>query len=634
MILNSSVILIISLLSIFLISISVSAEEFKSCSQNSDCKVDICNENSCVNQSYQIPQCISPTLLAKECYCLNNICSVLVGSSVPVCDTNHPDVTYCKDEKTMMVCSGGNWVSKDCVYKCQGVSCIAGCYKNEDCGSSYIKKYCSNNEVCLATVTPVCLNSICSSNSATSCTPCKLGCSEGRCLEETTTPTIVPASCQSIKCQDGTISTCKLVDNQCICSTCPVISQPVQCTDSDNGNFYEKGIMKGAVDDAGHWDLCGDYNTLTEYYCENNEARKTPFNCPNGCKDGACIKGESISEKVICGFANSNQEQKCYTAEQNSRAYCSGIGSCVTEIKGQRGEKITWKSSCGQYQYTIIDGNDEKIGFDCTSGETNIAQIENKGFKHTYFQCYDGEESKSTEREACKTAEFWKKFAENFCQSHCSKNGGIEKCGVNSFSLVDECYFEGETAIPAVSIPSSENAETIIPKQGMLYYFNGDNCPGCQEIDKEIGILKQKGFFNNFGAAVFSINNKEIADKYEIKVVPSFILYKDGCSFRKEGFMKSEEIETWVYGAKCEESIEPILVCKDSCPLDEKCYPFGYRKSGKFCSDNGGFTEQLKGESTCDNNFECSSNVCVSGNCISEGLIQKILNLFKRMFGG
>jgi len=159
-------------------------------------------------------------------------------------------------------------------------------------------------------------------------------------------------------------------------------------------------------------------------------------------------------------------------------------------------------------------------------------------------------------------------------------------------------------------------------------------------MDKEIGILKQKGFFNNFGAAVYNINNKEISEKYEIKAVPSFILYKGGCSFRKQGFMKSDEIENWAYESECGESVEsnatvePILICKDSCPLDGKCYPFGYRKSGKFCSDEGKFIEQLSGESTCENNFECSSNVCVSGKCVSEGFINKIMNWFKKLFGG
>lgn len=77
---------------------------------------------------------------------------------------------------------------------------------------------------------------------------------------------------------------------------------------------------------------------------------------------------------------------------------------------------------------------------------------------------------------------------------------------------------------------------------------------------------------------------------------------------------------------------EGNITCKDSCPLEGKCYPFGYRKSNKFCSDTGSFVEQVKGDEVCENNFECSSNVCVSGKCIEEGLIIRILNWFKRLF--
>ena len=77
-----------------------------------------------------------------------------------------------------------------------------------------------------------------------------------------------------------------------------------------------------------------------------------------------------------------------------------------------------------------------------------------------------------------------------------------------------------------------------------------------------------------------------------------------------------------------------VLVCKDSCPLDGKCYPVMYRKGGKYCSDSGSFEQQLEGNAACDNSFECKSNVCVNGECISSGLIEKIMSWFKKMFGG
>jgi len=69
------------------------------------------------------------------------------------------------------------------------------------------------------------------------------------------------------------------------------------------------------------------------------------------------------------------------------------------------------------------------------------------------------------------------------------------------------------------------------------------------------------------------------------------------------------------------------------CELDNKCYPLGYRKSGNFCSDNYEFTSQSESDSQCENNFECSSNLCISNKCVSPSLIDKILNWFKGIFG-
>lgn len=77
----------------------------------------------------------------------------------------------------------------------------------------------------------------------------------------------------------------------------------------------------------------------------------------------------------------------------------------------------------------------------------------------------------------------------------------------------------------------------------------------------------------------------------------------------------------------------PNYFCS-GCDSDKKCYPIGYRKSGEYCNDMGSFSNQSSIDSACENNFECSSNVCVNSQCISEGLMQKILNWFKHLFGG
>ena len=72
----------------------------------------------------------------------------------------------------------------------------------------------------------------------------------------------------------------------------------------------------------------------------------------------------------------------------------------------------------------------------------------------------------------------------------------------------------------------------------------------------------------------------------------------------------------------------------NGCELDGNCFDFGYRKDGKYCSENRAWVEQKPGNMDCDNNFECDSNVCVDGKCVSGNLIQKIISWFKKMFGG
>jgi hypothetical protein len=77
---------------------------------------------------------------------------------------------------------------------------------------------------------------------------------------------------------------------------------------------------------------------------------------------------------------------------------------------------------------------------------------------------------------------------------------------------------------------------------------------------------------------------------------------------------------------------EISLICNDSCFLDGKCYPFGFRKEDKFCSNKGIFIEQFTNEEFCENNFECSSNLCSSEKCVEKSFFRRILTWFKRLF--
>src|SRR3989338_7060131 len=326
------------------------------------------------------------------------------------------------------------------------------------------------------------------------------------------------------------------------------------CSDPDGGiNKYQqahtfgfRSVFADSKDQrirTGGKDACLSSNQVVEHYCDSDGFIQTTYlDCRAGCSNGACIKGEDIKEQITCIFKGAKTEQECYTADI-VKAKCKGMESCITGLSAPKGEKITWKSSCGGYQYTIQDGDDETITFECATGETNATQVENNAFRNAYWQCYDGKESWQGGESSCKPYGLWKKYASEFCNARCSS--GREKCGVNSFSLSTSCYTDDTTMYN-----DTTDATAIIPTT--------------------------------------SNNTQE----------------------------------------------ESILVCKDSCPLDGKCYPFGYRKAGNFCADSGKFEPQFVADKTCDNNFECGSNICISGKCVDEGFAQKIINWFKRLFGG
>lgn len=282
--------------------------------------------------------------------------------------------------------------------------------------------------------------------------------------------------------------------------------------------------------------------------------------------------GNFIKEEVKCVFTNSKKEQQCYSASVKP-VVCAGTESCLITIAYSKDKKVTWKSTCGGYGYTVMDGNAEVVEFNCLpSDSVTSTEIIGRGFKYAYWQCYDGAESKSGDDSSCKPSEIWQKYAAEFCENHCKG----EKCGVNSFSISNECYSE---AIP-ISTTSTSPAEI--------------------------------GSTSGGGGGGVSIE----AELREIKTTAE-----------KISIVPSQE-------AKIAIPIdEKITICKDSCSLEGKCYPFGYRKAGRFCSDKGSFDAQLEYETACDNNFECSSNVCVSGKCVSASLIEKVMNWLKGIFG-
>jgi len=72
---------------------------------------------------------------------------------------------------------------------------------------------------------------------------------------------------------------------------------------------------------------------------------------------------------------------------------------------------------------------------------------------------------------------------------------------------------------------------------------------------------------------------------------------------------------------------------RNECFLNEKCYSFGNRKNGEYCSDsNFEFVPQKEEAEFCDENFECKSNLCIDGSCLSSNFLKRFIEWLKNLF--
>jgi len=79
-------------------------------------------------------------------------------------------------------------------------------------------------------------------------------------------------------------------------------------------------------------------------------------------------------------------------------------------------------------------------------------------------------------------------------------------------------------------------------------------------------------------------------------------------------------------------SNETPIIC-NGCILGDKCVPIGYRVNKKYCDITSEFLGQKEASLQCDNNFECSTNLCIDSECVSGNVWQKFLRFFGRFFG-
>ncbi len=142
---------------------------------------------------------------------------------------------------------------------------------------------------------------------------------------------------------------------------------PVACTDSDNGrNYTVKGSVKTATFSGN--DNC-DGSKLVEYYCLNSPSAYgdmfgvAEYNCPNGCKDGACLPAVVTPKPQTCTDSDGGKNYAVDGYVQS--AGFTGYDNCVTGPWNGKTYPLT--GELNEY-YCSVDNKEAAVTYKCPYG--------------------------------------------------------------------------------------------------------------------------------------------------------------------------------------------------------------------------------------------------------------------------
>jgi len=402
-----------------------------------------------------------------------------------------------------------------------------------------------------------------------------------------------------------------------------------ECVDSDGGkDYYVKGVVKSK--DMSATDACGvnidgvyNKNILIEHYCSENAWMHENFECPNGCKDGACLpEGNFCGDGVCAGVLESNTLNNGETM--------------VLVLQGVSYELSAIVLSDNEVLITANGENSEKLNKDRKYEFNNglIIYVEDI----TYQSYVGGEQS----------VEFVLGEDSFLCPDDCSEctdsDGGKDyyvegRTCYRGTCEDDQCFLDvnnnpslkerfcalttTKLSTHYLSCPNGCKDGACIPGEGEIVTQTT-----CQKLTQDIIDFLNVNPITDCGGSeynpVLDVNKDKIISTLDILTVTN-----------KINSLSSSESEEWC-GERLSYDSDPCNGTREvctGCVLENKCYQIGYRESGDYCSEEGSFIKQLESDELCENNFECGSNLCVSGECVNQGLLMRFLEWFKRFFG-
>jgi len=424
------------------------------------------------------------------------------------------------------------------------------------------------------------------------------------------------------------------------------------CTDSDSGQDY---FVKGTITsgDLTIDDLCqGD--ELTEFYCDPDfdEIIDYQYDCPNGCDNGACI-----SASPLCGNGNCESDECTSCPQDCGPAQCNPLPSgCTDSDNGvdvyTQGTTILGDEIKSDECFSATEVEDYycDTDFGQESIQSRIEECPNgceggECIREGYCTDTDGGIVPDRRGEADDSRETWGDVCENnqdLSEAYCDENNALAR---EIIQCEDKC-FDGKCI--------EGDPQTCYDSDGGIDYdrygeiFLNEQLVGIDNCKEGEADRISRGTASYLWENYWDADCNQQHELYKcpyiceagacVKCSPiGFIESNTFCS--SLGVMENQKEDA----QSCQNDFECINTCKAGIcgPLCEGCLnenniciPFGTRTDANYCDIDYAFKEQKFEDIICNNNYECSTNICVDNTCISSSFIQKIIGWFKRLFGG
>ena len=380
------------------------------------------------------------------------------------------------------------------------------------------------------------------------------------------------------------------------------------CTNADNNNASVNSFLSvdGKQKCIEKKDFCVDSTTLVEYMCKESEIYSETFNCPEICSNGICkeLSDDGITEKLYINYtintiANPVKTEFCYESKikvkvfgigQNSGSSYSDALYVFTDYAGN--EVNPWLAN--EFQMHVNGKRlSDLLGISPEYNEDHIYEFaldSNVLGKHVTFSQGD---------------------------SYTADNWG----GLNVVITADEIVDCIVAKLPELQ---------PIPKERCEKYYE---CPNEEKVQYCAWVTYGSEEMAYGQKCVCNENPESLCFKNQIMPYLEGKKFKDKLEEKGKGDLSDE----CKYPYDCQSNFCYDNQCRkycDGCYTDyETCAPHGTRlDENQFCDIDRQIKSQKDETSKCNNNYECTTNLCINSQCLESGLVQKLLNWLRRFF--